>query len=64
MIARIFTRPTFDLTASLRRNQGNDPCWFAPVAEQDGFSLSAWIDAATKRGDVRRRFALKVVGGK
>lgn len=60
----LFTRPSFDLTASLRRTQGNSPCWFLEVAEQDGFSLSAWIDASVKRGDVRRRFALKVVGGK
>lgn len=59
----LFTRPSFDLTASLRRTQSNDPIWCPPVAEQDGFSLSAWIDAATKRGDVRRRFAV-LVGGK
>lgn len=53
-------KKTFDLTKSLARTQGNDPCWFAPIAPQD-LELEARIVNNLRRGDIRVQFAQRLL---
>ena len=52
----------FDLTSSLKNKQ-HDPCWHLYV-EPASFDIVGWVNAVTARGDIRRRFARIITGGR
>ena len=52
-------KPSFDLTAALRRTQGNDPCWWLRF-EPDSFDIIAHVNRVIARGDIRAMFAKRV----
>ena len=54
-------KPTgFDLVASLKRTQGNDPVAYYPQPADAGQGLVDQINSSTERGDIRRLFARHV----